>query len=195
MNRRFFWAGAAAALVALTIGCGSSNPTTATQSGNFTVMLTDSPFSEAKAVLVTFSDVSVHASGGGWTTVPFTGGGTGTTRTCDLKQLQNNAQDVLGVGTLPAGHYTQVRLTVVTAALYFDNAAAPGACNTTIAAPPGRSAGLTVSNGQVILNREFDVTATSTGKMVIDFNGDESIKLLGNGTYQMAPVMTVVGVQ
>lgn len=192
MKVRFVWAGAAAVLIAAAIGCGS-NPTSATQSGNFSVMLTDTPFGDAKAVLVTFSDVSVHASGGGWTTVPFSGGG--STRTCDLKQLQNNAQDVLGIGTLAAGHYTQVRVTVTGAALYFDNAAAPGACAASITAPAGRSVSLTIPSGQIILNREFDISATSTGKMVLDFNGDQSINQTGNGNYMMSPVITIVSVQ
>jgi hypothetical protein len=192
MKARLFWAGAAAALVALAIGCGGS-PTSATQNGNFRVMLTDTPFSDAKAVLVTFSDVSMHASGGGWTTVPFSGGG--SSRTCDLKQLQNHAQDVLGVGTLPAGHYTQVRVTVTRAALYFDTSAPAPACAPSIAAPSGRSVTLNVPSGQIILNREFDVVATNTGTMVLDFNGDQSINQLGNGLYQIAPVIAVVSVQ
>src|SRR5512133_3427491 len=191
MKTRFVWAVTAAALAAVAVACGSS-PAGPSQNGNFTVMLTDTPFSDAKAVLVTFSDVSVHASGGGWTQVPFSGGGT---RTCDLKQLQNNAQDVLGVGTLPAGHYTQVRVTVTSAALYFDNAAPAGACAASIGAPSGRSAILNIPSGQIILNREFDITATSTGKMVLDFDGDRSINQLGNGNYQMAPVISIVSVQ
>src|SRR5262249_26450761 len=34
---------------------------------------------------VTFSEVNVHSSGGGWITVPFAGGA--SSRTCDLKKL------------------------------------------------------------------------------------------------------------
>jgi hypothetical protein len=191
MRFRFFWASAAAGLLALTIACGGS-PTSATGNGNFQVLLKDTPFSDAKAVLVTFSEVSVHASGGGWTTVPFSGGA--TSRTCDLKQLQG-AQDVLGIGTLPAGHYTQVRVTVTSAALYFDNAAPVGACAAAIAAPAGRSASLNIPSGQVILNREFDLSATNTATMVLDFNGDQSINQTGNGSYQMSPVISIVSVQ
>ncbi len=191
MRCRFFRAGAAAVLLALAIACGGS-PTSATLSGNFRVMLTDSPFSDAKAVLVTFSEVSVHASGGGWTTIPFGGGA--ASRTCDLKQLQG-PQDVLGTGTLPAGHYTQVRLTVTSATIYFDTAAPAGACAATIGAPGGRNATLNIPSGQVILNREFDISGSNTATMVLDFNGDQSINQTGNGTYQMSPVISVVSVQ
>ena len=185
-------AGSVAALAALGIACGG-NPTSATQNGNFRVMLTDTPFSDAKALLVTFSDVAVHASGGEWTTVPFSGGG--SSRTCDLKQLQNNAQDVLGIGTIPAGHYTQVRVTVTRAALYFDAAAQAPACAPSIAAPSGRAVTLNIPSGQIILNHEFDVIATNSGTMVLDFKADQSIVQTGNGTYQISPVIAVVSFQ
>jgi hypothetical protein len=33
---------------------------------SLTLMLKDSPFSDARALLVTFSEVNVHASGGAW---------------------------------------------------------------------------------------------------------------------------------
>jgi hypothetical protein len=60
-------------------------------------LLKDSPFSDAKALLVTFSEVNVHASGADWITVPFAAGA--SSRTCDLKKLET-AQDVLGVTIL-----------------------------------------------------------------------------------------------
>ena len=76
--------------------------------GRLSLMIKDSPYSDAKALLVTFSDVTAHRSGeGGFTKIPFGENGA-QTRTCDLKKLVD-AQDVLGVGSLSAGHYTQVR--------------------------------------------------------------------------------------
>ncbi|MBI3403693.1 MAG: DUF4382 domain-containing protein [Acidobacteria bacterium] len=68
-------------------------------------MLKDSPYSDVKALLVTFSEVSAHASGGDFKTLAFTGGG--TTRTCDLKKL-TTGQDVLGTGPLAAGHAERI---------------------------------------------------------------------------------------
>jgi hypothetical protein len=155
-------------------------------------MLKDSPFSDARAVLVTFSDVSVHTSGGGWSTLPFSGGA--TSRTCDLKQL-SSAQDVLGTGPLPAGHYTQLRVTVTSAVLYFDNAAGSGPCAATIGAPAGRNAPIDIASGQVILNREFDLSGTAATSMLVDFDGDKSITQTGNGAYRMSPVVAIVSVQ
>jgi hypothetical protein len=158
-------------------------------------MLKDSPYSDAKSLLVTFSDVSVHKSDDGaetWTKLAFAGGA--TARTCDLKKLVT-AQDVLGVGTLAAGHYTQLRLTVASAVLYFDNAATGDACAATIAAPAGASASVDVPSGVVKLNREFDVATAGATTILVDFDGDRSVNQTGNGRYMMSPVIAVVSVQ
>ena len=160
-------------------------------------MITDSPFSDAKAVLVTFSAVNVHlADGDSWQTIPFTSGGS---RTCDLKKLQGPT-DVLGVGSLPSGHYTQVRLVVSAASIYFDNASSGAACAASIAAPAGKSAPVDIPSGEVKLNHEFTVSGGAT-TMVLDFDGDQSIKATGSGNgksptkYLMTPVVRIVSVQ
>jgi hypothetical protein len=168
------------------------------------INITDSPFSDAKALLVTFSQVNVHRTDGdSWQSMPFASGG--ASRTCDLKKLQGRT-DVLGVGSLPAGHYTQVRLVVSSAAIYFDNQSSGPACAPTIAAPSGKSASVDVPSGEVKLNHEFTI-ASSASTMLIDFDGDRSIKQTGsdngNGNgkgnsspkYMMTPVIRVVSVQ
>jgi hypothetical protein len=157
-------------------------------------MLKDSPFSDAKALLVTFSEVNVHTSGGGWITVPFSGGA--SSRTCDLKKLQT-AQDVLGVGTLAAGHYTQLRLVVSSATIFLDNASSGSACAPTIAAPSGARFPVDIPSGEVKLNREFDLTAGGGTMILLDFDGDRSVRLTGNGNggrYMMTPVIGIVSV-
>jgi hypothetical protein len=156
-------------------------------------MLKDSPFTDAKSVLVTFSEVTAHRDiETDFTKVPFAG--SATARTCDLKKLQT-AQDVLGVGTLPAGHYTQIRLVVSSATIYFDNAATGAACASTIAAPAGRSAPVEIPSGEVKLNRQFTVPTSGTTTMLLDFDGDRSIRETGNGRFMMSPVIAVVSVQ
>ena len=182
----------------------TSNPASPTAPGGGTsstssvsIRLTDSPFSDAKALLVTFSDVSVHsADPGDWKTIPFA---SGTSRTCDLKKL-NGATDVLGVGSLPAGKYTQIRLNVTSAALYFDNPSATGPCAPQIAAPLGKSAPVDIPSGEVKLNNEFTLTAAAT-TITLDFDGDQSVRQTGSGNgngntkYMMVPVIRVVSVQ
>jgi hypothetical protein len=182
-----------ALMLGMAAACGSSTGPSGT--GSLSVMLKDSPYSDAKSLLVTFSDVSVHKDDQAeesWTKLPFAGGATG--RTCDLKKLVD-AQDVLGTGSLTAGHYTQIRLTVTSATLYFDNAAVGPACDVTVTAPAGLSAPVEVSSGVVKLNREFTVADGGATTMLLDFDGDKSVNQVGNGQYRMSPVISVVSVQ
>jgi len=165
--------------------------------GSLAIHITDSPFSDAKALLVTFSEVTVHRSDvDSWETIPFV---SGSSRTCDLKKL-TGPTDVLGVGSLPTGHYTQVRLVVSSASIYFDNASSGPACAPTIAAPAGKNAPVDVPSGEVKLNREFTVTSGGT-TMLLDFDGDRSVKQTGSDNghgvtkYIMTPVIAVVSVQ
>jgi hypothetical protein len=170
--------------------CGS--PTGPSRNSNVRIMLKDSPFTDAKAVLVTFSSVRAHRADGDWTDVPFAGGA--TTRTCDLKRLQTS-QDILGTGALPAGHYTMLRLVVSSATIYFDNVSSGSACDTTMSAPGGANAPLEIPSGEVKLNRGFDLTTDKTTTIVLDFDGDHSIHRTGSGNYMMSPVIAIVSVQ
>ena len=162
-------------------------------SGTLTIRMQDTPFSDAQAVLVTFSEVSAHKSGeGGFTRLPFSP--ESASRTCDLKKLVG-ATDVLGTGALSTGHYTQLRLMITSANLYFDEAAAGPACAPTITAPAGRSAPIEVPSGEVKLNQEFDVNGSNVTTITLDFDGDQSIREAGNGQFRLQPVITVVSVQ
>jgi hypothetical protein len=156
------------------------------------VLLKDSPFSDAKSLLVTFSEVSAHKAEGEWMKLAFSDGA--SSRTCDIKKLVD-AQDVLGTGPLTPGHYTMIRLEVTSATLYFENAAAGPACAATMTAPTGQRAQLDVPSGVVRLNREFDLTSTTATTILLDFDGDKSVHITGNGKYMMSPVIGVVSVQ
>ncbi len=183
---------AAVAVSLTTVACGGS-PTGPSGPANLHVSITDSPFSGAMAVLVTFSSVEVHRADEEWTPVSFPGGT--STRTCDLKKLEG-AQDVLSVGTLEPGHYTQIRLMVDSATLYFETALAEmdPACAEMITSPVGAFAPLEIPSGEVKLNRQFDLGDNAT-TILLDFDGDTSIKETGNGRYIMTPVIGIVSVQ
>jgi Domain of unknown function (DUF4382) len=178
----------------MTSAACSSSPSSPSGAGStLNIMLKDSPFSDAKALLVTFSEVSAHVSGtGGFTPIPFSGGA--TSRTCDLKKLAA-ATDVLGTGSLTAGHYTQIRLTVSSAILDFDSASSGAACQASITPAGKNTANITIPSGQLILNREFDVTQSGATTITLDFDGDQSVHSQGNGQYNMTPVISVVSVQ
>ena len=190
---------------------GNTGGSGAAQGGNgsLAIHLTDSPFSDAKALLVTFNAVSVHrADGDSWQTIMFASGGQ---RTCDLKKL-NGPIDVLGVGSLPVGKYTQVRLVVSSANIYFDNPSVGAACAPSITPPAGASAPVDIPSGEVKLNHEFTLT-TAGSTMLLDFDGDQSVHQTGSGNgngngkgngqgksgsnskYMMSPVIRVVSVQ
>jgi hypothetical protein len=147
--------------------------------GTLSMSITDSPFSDAQALLVTFNEVSAHRSEGtGWESLTFAGGA--TRRTCDLKKLQGPV-DVLGSSTVPAGHYTQIRLNVESAALYFDNPSVGPACAPAIAAPAGDTASVEIPSGEVKLNTQFTLAAGGTTSILLDFDGDQSVRRLGGG--------------
>lgn len=196
---------------------GSGSGAGTSGSGQLTVKITDSPFADAKAVLITFDSISVHHSDAGWETVRFANGR--TERTCDLKKL-DGPTDVLGSEALPAGHYTQIRLNVTKATIHFDNASSsPTACAPSITVPGTRFAEVRVPSGEVKLNRQFTLDAGAIVTMVLDFDGDKSIRQQGgggngngngnngngngnagatsapeNGSYSLQPVVSIVSV-
>jgi hypothetical protein len=219
------------ALLAVAIACGGStvkSPTAATSAdttsgttpgtvpppatgptstGTLSVMIKDSPFSEASALLVTFTEVSAHKSSsdgtgdGEWIKLPFEDGG--STRTCNLTRLLA-ATDVLGVGPLPAGHYTQLRLTVSSVTIYKSTITTGDICtatptlSSTLPSPPSTpemGISVTVPSGTLKLNREFTLAADGATTITLDFDGDKSLHMTGNEKYMMTPVIGVVSVQ
>jgi hypothetical protein len=47
----------------------------------------------------------------------------------------------------------------------------------------------------VRLNRQFELTSTAATTMLLDFDGDRSVRETGNGRYMMTPVIGIVSVQ
>src|SRR5687767_15251155 len=82
-------------------------------------------------------------------------GGVTTPLTCDLKKLVN-VFDVLGTGQLLAGHYTQLRVVVQSAALYSSpTPATDPACMANMPPPAGLIGNVEIPSGEVKLNRQF----------------------------------------
>ena len=182
-------------------GCGDSSPSGPSGgSGTLNMRITDSPFSDAKAVLVTISELQAHREDSKWETIalpddPATPA-VESERTCDLKKLQGPI-DVLGGGLLTAGHYTQIRLVVKSATIYFDvapDAAAPACTAVAPVLTSTNKANVTIPSGEVKLNRGFDLATDSTTTITLDFDGDKSIHQTGNGSYMMSPVIAIKSV-
>jgi hypothetical protein len=182
------------------VACGS--PTDPSRSGNLRLMMTDSPFGDATALHVTFTEVKAQREDGegGWITVPFAGTPAATTRTCNLKKLEGPF-DILGAASLDAGKYTQLRLVVDSATLYFGGTATgEAACLPTLAAPtagptPVTSAALEIPSGEVKLIQPFELTANGTTTIELDFNGEQSVNQTGTGRYMMKPVIKILAVK
>ena len=184
------------ALGVVSFGCSGDSPSGPSgASGTLSLRITDSPFTDAKAVLVTFSEVTAHRSEESWSKVPFADSAA-TSRTCDLKRLEGSAQDLLGSGPLAAGQYTMVRLVVQSATIYFDNPSTSATpCASSITSPQGRSASVTIPSGEVKLNRGFTLAADTATTILLDFDGDRSIQETGNGRFTMSPVIGILSVQ
>jgi hypothetical protein len=181
----------AAAILAV-CGGSPSSPLSPTGGGTLAIMLKDTPFSDARAVLVTFSEVSAQRSDGTFVSVPLAGGS--ATRTCDLNKLAG-ALDLLGTGALEPGHYTQIRVAVSSTTLNFSNPSSGAACAATITPPAGVSVAIDVSPGMVTADGEFDVTDNQTRTITLDFDADQSILRTEAGIYRMRPIIRIVNVQ
>jgi len=178
--------------VVVVLGAGCSGPSG--QTGSLTVNLKDGPYADAMAMLVTFSSVSAHHADAEWQPLTFAGGVT-TPLTCDLKKLVN-VFDVLGTGQLLAGHYTQLRVVVQSAALYSSpTPATDPACMANMPPPAGLIGNVEIPSGEVKLNRQFTIPEGGATKILIDFDGDRSVNALGNGRFSMSPVISIVSVE
>ena len=177
--------------VVVLLGAACNGPSG--QTGSLTVNLKDGPYADAMAMLVTFSGVSAHHSDEEWQPLTFAGGA--TTLTCDLKKLVN-VFDVLGTGQLLAGHYTQIRVVVESAALY-SSATPPAdpACAATMTPPAGLIGNVEIPSGEVKLNRQFTIPEGGATKILLDFDGDRSVHAMGNGRFSMTPVITIMSVE
>jgi hypothetical protein len=189
----------AVAVALAAFACGgdsdsSSNPASPDAAGSLNIRITDSPFGAAKAVLVTFSEVSVQR-GSDWTRLPFPDGSTNSWM-CDLKKLENNAQDLIASGSPAQGDYTWVRLVVSSARVYLQNAAqSPTPCAKTIPAPAGESYQMTIAESEGKDNGTFPVRATGPTNVLLDFDGESSITEPNTNSYVLRPVVRLISVQ
>ena len=186
---KYITLGLMALLVVSMSGCGSSSSSGA-QQGTLGVSLTDAPAGGFDAVNVTVTKVRVHQSSTasendpGWTEITLN-----PPKKINLLDLTNCVLERLGQTSLPAGHYTQLRLVLLM------NTGTSTANSVVLSSDPNTEIPLktpsAVQSG-IKLIHEFDVAPGQLLDLVLDFDASKSIVTLGNGGYLLKPVITVV---
>ncbi len=185
-----------ALLAIIVAGCGSSGSNGSSAgnsssggSGILAVSLTDKPNKEFSAVFVTVVKVRVHKSADasdtdpGWSEIVLN-----PPQKINLLSLTNGVLESLGQTTLPAGHYTQLRLVLApNTAKTIANSVVISGTDTEIAlfTPSAVQSGIKLIN-------EFDVMAGQRVDLVLDFDALKSIVQRGNGSYGLKPVIHVL---
>jgi hypothetical protein len=127
--------------------------------GLMQIRLVDAPSTDVKQIVVTIDKVTAHLAGG-WIDL-----GTHPV-TVDLLQLQGGSFALLGIGALPAGHVTELRLSVVDSGPNYvttaDDVQHP------LVVPSGDESGIKIKGG-------FDLPACASGNITLDFDGKNSI--------------------
>lgn len=182
-----------ALLIALIVGgvtgCGSGS------SGQASVAVADASSDQYNAIYVTIDKIQVHASAdaeeSGWVTL-FT-----PRKTINLLSLINGVREELGVVSLAAGHYTQMRLVIGSEAdtgintLSQSHPFANYVIDTSNAyhelkVPSGHQTGVKIVQG-------FDINANETTELILDFNAAASVVIAGSsGNYLLKPTIKVL---
>jgi hypothetical protein len=182
---------AAASLTACGGGGGGSTspaPTPVATAGTLSVSLTDAPACGFDAVNVTVNKVRVNTStsagdtDAGWTDITLN-----PAKKINLLNLTNGLLESLGQTSLPAGHYTQMRLVLdANTGTGMANSVVPtGGVETSLSTPSAVQSGIKLVNG-------FDVAAGQTTRVVLDFDACKSVVTQGKGRYSLKPVVKVV---
>ena len=136
------------------------------------VRLTDNPFNaeevnvDIQLVRVKFSDDSIH----GWTDLSTHAG------IYDLLGLQNGVDTLLAVGIIPTNFVKEIRFVLGTG-----NTIKVAGIIYPLTIPSGSESGLKIK-----VNKKLNGTLDS---LLIDFDAALSIHQLGNGSYQLKPVL------
>jgi Domain of unknown function (DUF4382) len=166
------------ALIALN-GCSSDKNSTRAGVGQVRMFVTDAP-AAIDAVHLIVGAVAVHHAGGdsvgGWETLR------ADSATFDLLTLQGGVLASLANGSVPAGHYDQVRFILgVGSTVVVDGITHP------LEVPSGTTSGLKVFGA-------FDVPDGGAIDMALDFDAARSIHETGAGTWIMRPVIRLIAV-
>lgn len=192
---RFLLLGLLAGLFLSACGGGSSDG--GGEFGTLKTSLTDASTDEYQAVYVTVDRVDVHLGGEGsddealWETVAE------PQATYNLLELVNGIRETLGIASLPAGHYTQMRLIIGSTPdgslnifsqqhRYANYLIDQSGEEIELKVPSGTQTGLKIVNG-------FDISADQTTELILDFDAMRSVVKAGSsGNYLLKPTVKVL---
>ncbi len=171
--------------VVLLAGCAAQS-----QTGSVEVRVTDAPSTQdVTSVMVTVTSVQIHsaeastsstttqattttttatATDSGWKTLKLSG-----PSTFDLLKIKGLEQ-VLAVGDLAIGQYTQIRMAV---------------SKVQVAISGGQLQDATIPSGDLKFVQSFNVVADKTTVILFDFDAAHSINVTGNGSVMFKPVI------
>lgn len=176
------------AALLLLLGCNE-------ESGQLSLSLTDSSTDRYNAVYVTIREVQVHKDGdseNSWKTVA------SPEKTFNLLDLSNGVREALGIASLEAGHYTQVRLLIGNQPDAEINILSQGHpfANYVIDADDNEYHKLKVPSGEQTgtkIVHEFDVSLNETTELILDFDASRSVVVAGkSGQYLLKPVIKIL---
>jgi Domain of unknown function (DUF4382) len=171
---------------AMTVGCGGGGGSDSGSSSTGTLSMS---MTDAKPLLpvgvtncfVTIDEVLVHKSGGEWESLPMVQ----NPYTIDLLQFTDGATtEFVPPVPLDSGRYTQVRLSVVSAKLRFND-------------DPNDEVEITIpsENLKTDKNFDFDVAESAAVDITVDFDLSKAIVVTGapgSPSYQLKPVLHIV---
>jgi len=164
----------AAILFTALVGCSDSP--TSSGNGQLQLILLDAPSLSFDSVNIVVTKVEVHVAQSdslhGWIVI------NDTSRTFDLMVLRNGANALLGDAMIPAGKYTQIRLTLG------DSCYATSGGLKYFLSLPGST--------ELKLIHNFDIAANKLYLLTLDFNADKSINQIAAGVFELKPVIRVV---
>jgi len=157
----------------------SSDANVTTTVGVFRLVLKDKPVDNAKNIYVSINRIRVHKAPGNFIVV------SEEEQEFDLLELKNNPQEIVETD-LEAGHYNQIRMSVVSGRIIVDEEGVDTEYE------------LKVPSNEIKVSVQFRVEESGTAKIILDFDADKSIKVTRNkkkNTYKLRPVIKVENVR